>query len=82
MTASPIIGHNYLKPKENEKVPILVLDFKKRYACWLPGLRQTLYFDEKPETEELKRIREIILLEVYVSGETKHLIELTLEDFK
>jgi hypothetical protein len=82
MTVPPIIGRNYLKPKENEKVPILVLDFKKMYACWLPGLKKTLYFNDKPETEELKRIREIVLLEVYVSGEFKHLIELTLEDFK
>ena len=81
MTASPIIGHNYLKPDENEKVPILVLDFKKMFACWLPGLRETLYFNDRPETEELKRIREIVLLEVYVSGESKHMIELTLDDF-
>jgi len=81
MTTPPIIGHNYLKPEENEKVPILVLDFKKMYACWLPGLRKTLYFDDKPDTEELKRIREVVLLEVYVSGDAKHLIELTLEDF-
>lgn len=81
MTESPFIGRNYLKPPENERVPVVVLDFKKLYACWLPGLRYTLYFDEEPQTEELKRIREIILLEVF-SADAKYLIELTAEDFE
>ncbi|MBZ3935415.1 hypothetical protein [Methanimicrococcus blatticola] len=81
MTESPFIGRNYLKPPENERVPIVVLDFNKMYACWLPGLRYTLYFDEEPQTEELKRIREIILLEVF-STDGKYLIELTAEDFE
>jgi hypothetical protein len=81
MTTPPIIGHNYLRPEENDKVPVLVLDFNKMYACWLPGLREMLYFEDKPETEELKRIREVVLLEVYVSGESKYLIELTPDEF-
>lgn len=81
MTESPFIGRNYLKPPENDRIPIVVLDFKKMYACWLPGLRHTLYFDEEPKTEELKRIREIILLEVF-STDAKYLIELTPEDFE
>ncbi|MDV0445862.1 hypothetical protein MmiAt1_14620 [Methanimicrococcus sp. At1] len=81
MTDSPFIGRNYLKPPENERVPIVVIDFKKMYACWLPGLRHTLYFDAEPQTEELKRIREIVLLEVF-STDSKYLIELTAEDFE
>jgi len=81
MTVSPLNDRNYLKPLENEKIPIVVLDFKKMYACWLPGLRSTLYFDEEPQTEELKRIREIILLEVF-SDDAKYVIELTPEDFE
>ncbi|MDR2944803.1 MAG: hypothetical protein LBU81_06990 [Methanosarcinales archaeon] len=81
MTEAPFIGKNYLKPPENKRVPIVPLDFKKMYACWLPGLRYTLYFDEEPKTEELKRVREIILLEVF-SADTKYLIELAPEDFE
>ena len=80
MTDSPFIGRNYLKPQENERIGIVVLDFKKMYACWLPGLRHTLYFDEEPKTEELKRIREVILLEV-LSMDAKYLIELHPQDF-
>lgn len=80
MTESPFIGRNYLKPPENEPVPIVVLEYKKMYACWLPGLRYTLYFDEEPQTQELKRIREVILIEVF-SSDSKYLIELTPEDF-
>ncbi|MDL2261745.1 hypothetical protein LJC08_05910, partial [Methanimicrococcus sp. OttesenSCG-928-J09] len=74
-------GRNYLKPPENERVPIVVLDFQKMYACWLPGLRYTLYFDIEPKTEELKRIREVVLLEVF-SLDSKFLIELTPDDFE
>ncbi|MDV0447731.1 hypothetical protein MsAg5_16430 [Methanosarcinaceae archaeon Ag5] len=81
ITVSPLIGHNYLKPAQDEKVFIQVLDFKKMYACWLPGLRYTLYFDEEPKTEELKRIRQIVLLEVY-DGNGKRLIELNDEEFE
>jgi hypothetical protein len=81
MTESPLIGHNYLKPPENEKIPVVVLDFRKMYACWLPGLRSTLYFDEEPKTDELKRIREIVLLEVF-SVDSKYIIELMPEDFE
>jgi len=81
MTVSLLTDHNYLKPPENEKIPIVVLDFKKMYACWLPGLRSTLYFDDEPKTEELKRIREIVLLEVF-SDDSKYIIELTPEDFE
>jgi len=81
MTVSPIIGRNYLKPAENEKVPIVVLDFKKVYACWLPGLRKTLYFEEEPKTDELKRVRDVFLLEVF-SREAKYMIELVPDDFE
>ena len=81
MTESPFIGRNYLKPPENEKVPVVVLDFQKMYACWLPELRSTLYFDIEPHSDEFKRIREIILLEVF-SADSKYLIELMPEDFE
>jgi hypothetical protein len=81
MTVLPIIGRNYLKPPENEKVPIVVLDFKRMYACWLPGLRHTLYFEEEPATEELKRIRDVYLLDVF-GRESKYIIELIPEDFE
>ncbi|WNY26002.1 hypothetical protein [Methanolapillus millepedarum] len=80
-TVSPLVGHHYLKPAEDEKVFIQVLDFKKMYACWLPGLRYTLYFEEEPKTEELKRVRQIVLLEVY-DGDGKKLIELNDEEFE
>lgn len=81
MNKPPLIGRKYLKPSENEKIPIVVLDFKKMYACWLPGLRHTLYFEEEPITEELKRIREIILLDV-LCNESKYIIEMMPEDFE
>ncbi|MCL2863582.1 MAG: hypothetical protein FWE54_05830 [Methanimicrococcus sp.] len=81
MTVSPLIGRNYLKLHEDEKVPIVVLDYKKMYACWLPGLRHTLYFEMEPNTEELKRIREIVLLEIY-SADSKYIVELMPEDLE
>jgi len=81
MTEFPFIGRNYLKPPENEKVPVVVLDFQKMYACWLPELRYTLYFDIEPQSDEFKRIREIVLLEVF-SADSKYLIELMPEDFE
>ncbi|WNY27505.1 hypothetical protein [Methanolapillus ohkumae] len=79
-SSSPVIGHGYLKPSPDEKILIHVLDFKKMYACWLPGLRYTLYFDKEPKTPALKRVREIVLLEVY-DGTGKKIIELTDEEF-
>jgi hypothetical protein len=53
------------RPEPGEKIPVQVLNFKKVFAAWSPELRKTLYYEKLPEDEDLKRIREIILLQVY-----------------
>lgn len=75
--------YHYSRPEPGEKIPIQVLNFKRVFAAWSPELRKTLYFEELPENESLKRIREIILLQVYdwlACG--KGLIELTDSEFE
>jgi hypothetical protein len=55
----------YPKPGPGEKIPIQILNFKRVFAAWAPELRKTLYFKELPKDEGLKRIREIVILQVY-----------------
>jgi hypothetical protein len=73
----------YLKPEPGEKVPIQVLNFRRLFAAWSPELKKTLYFEKPPEDENLKRVREIILLQVYdwLAGK-EGLIEVTDPEFK
>ena len=73
----------YPRPEPGEKIPIQVLNFKSLFAAWSPELKKTLYFEELPENENLKRIREIILLQVYdwLAGR-EGLIELTGSEFE
>jgi hypothetical protein len=75
--------YHYPRPEPGEKIPIQVLNFKSVFAAWSPELKKTLYFEELPENESLKRIREIILLQVYDwLACRKGLIELTYSEFE
>jgi hypothetical protein len=76
-------AYHYPRPEPGEKIPIQVLNFNRVFAAWSPELKKTLYFEELPENESLKRIREINLLQVYdwlACG--KGLIELTDSEFE
>lgn len=55
----------YPRPEPGEKIPIQVLHFRKLFAAWSPELKKTLYFEKLPENEKLKRIRKIVLLQVF-----------------
>lgn len=73
----------YPRPGPGEKIPILVLNFKSLFAAWSPELKKTLYFGELPENENLRRIREIILLQIYDWLACREgLIELTGAEFE
>ena len=73
----------YPRPKPGEKIPIQVLNFKCVFAAWSPELKKTLYFEKLPEDESLKRVREIILLQVYDWLACRiGLIELTSSEFE
>jgi len=73
----------YPRPGPGEKIPIQVLNFKKVFAAWLPESRRTLYFEELPEDESLKRVRETVLLQVYDWLACREgLIELTESEFE
>ncbi|MDD3246111.1 MAG: hypothetical protein PHF18_04520 [Methanosarcina sp.] len=74
------------RPDPGGKVPIQVLNFRRVVAAWSPKLKNTLYFEkapEEPEEEGLKRVREIVLLQVYdwLAGR-EGLIELTEPEFE
>ncbi|MBO4302269.1 hypothetical protein J5839_02865 [Methanosarcinaceae archaeon] len=72
------VGHCYIKPAAGEKDLIYVLDIVPKIACWLPGLRQTLYLEELPPTDEFKRVRFVVLLHIYDwSSARDGIIELT-----
>lgn len=70
--------YHYPRPEPGEKIPIQVLSFRKLFAAWSPELKKTLYFEKRPENENLKRVREIFLIQVYdwLAGR-EGLIELT-----
>lgn len=73
----------YPKPEPGEKIPIQVLNFMRVFAAWSPELKKTFYFEKPPETEGLKRIREIMLLQVYDwEAGREGLIELNDSEFK
>lgn len=56
---------SYPKPDEEEVVPITFIDMREVFAGWSPELKRTVYKQDFMETEGLKRVREVILLEVY-----------------
>jgi hypothetical protein len=74
------------RPDPGEKIPIQILSFNRVYAAWSPKLKATLFFEKAPEKSEeegLKRVREVVLLQVYdwLAGR-EGIIELTDEEFK
>lgn len=73
----------YPKPAPGEKIPIQILNFRKVFAAWSPELKKTLYFEKMPESESLKRVREIFLIQVYdwLAGR-EGLIELSYSEFE
>ncbi len=77
-------GKNYYypRPEPGEKIPIQVVDFRRLFAAWSPDLKKSLYFENLPEAEGLKRVREVVLLRVYdwLAGR-EGIIELTAEEF-
>lgn len=77
------VTSHYPRPEPGEKIPIQVLNFKRVFAAWSPEFKKTLYFEEPPENDNLKRIREIVLLQVYDwLACRKGLIELTDSEFE
>ncbi len=56
---------SYPRPVEGEAVPITFIDMREVFAGWSPELKRTVYKQDFMETEGLKRVREVILLEVY-----------------
>jgi len=77
-------GKNYYypRPEPGEKIPIQVVDSRRLFAAWSPEMKKSLYFENLPEAEGLKRVREIFLLRVYdwLAGR-EGIIELTEEEF-
>lgn len=73
----------YPRPEPGEKIPVQVLNFRRVFAAWSPELKKTFYFEAAPECENLKRVREVTLLQVYdwLAGR-KGLIELTDSEFE
>ncbi len=74
------------RPGPGEKVPIQILNFRRVFAAWSPKLKSTLFFEKAPEESEqegLKRVREVVLLQVYdwLSGR-EGIIELTNAEFE
>jgi len=55
----------YPKPEPGEKIPVQVLNFRRLFAAWSPELKKTFYFEKPPVNESLKRVREIVLLQVF-----------------
>lgn len=55
----------YPKPVEGEVIPITFIDKHEVFAGWSPQLKRTVYKHDYAETTGLKRVREVILLEVY-----------------
>lgn len=56
---------SYPRPAEGESVPITFVDMREVFAGWSPELKRTVYKQDFMETEGLKRVREVFLLEVY-----------------
>lgn len=56
---------SYPRPSEGEEVPITFIDMREVFAGWSPELKRTVYKNDFMETAGLKRVREVILLEVY-----------------
>lgn len=59
------LNTTYPKPNENEYIPITFINLKEVFAGWSPTFRRTLYRHSFNEVKDLKRVREIYLLEVY-----------------
>jgi hypothetical protein len=73
----------YPRPEPGEKIPIQVLNFTRVFAAWAPQLKRTFYFEKLPESDGLKRVREVMLLQVYDWGAGREgLIELNDSEFK
>ncbi len=53
------------RPKENEEIPVHLIDMQKKLAGWSPGLKRSVYVDDFKDTEDLKRVREVTVLRVY-----------------
>jgi hypothetical protein len=56
---------SYPRPAEGEAVPVTFIDMREVFAGWSPELKRTVYKQDFMETEGLKRVREVFLLEVY-----------------
>lgn len=59
------IKTTYPKPKEGEYIPITFINLDKVYAGWSPVYKRTIYKIKFEQTTDLKRVREIYLLEIY-----------------
>jgi len=56
---------SYPRPLEGEVVPITFIDMREVFAGWSPELKRTVYKQDFAGTKGLKRVREVVLLEVY-----------------
>ena len=76
-------NHYYPRPEPGEKIPVQVVDFRRLFAAWSPDLKKSLYFENLPDAECLKRVRDIVLLRVYDwLASREGIIELTVEEFE
>lgn len=76
-------NHYYPRPEPGEKIPVQVVDFRRLFAAWSPDLKKSLYFENLPEAEGLKRVRDVVILRVYDwLASREGIIELTAEEFE
>lgn len=77
-----VIEH-YIKPPIGERRLVYILDIRPVIACWLPGLHRTLYMKTLPRSDEFKRVRLAVLIDIYDwTGSEKGVVELSAEEYK
>lgn len=81
--AKTTVIRHYIKPPLGERRLVYILDIRQGIACWLPGLRRTLYMETAPESNAFKRVRPACLVEIYDWADTeKGIVELTEKEYR
>ena len=79
----PAVIEHYIKPPFGEQRLVYILDIRPGIVCWLPGLHRTLYMKTLPRSDEFKRIRLAVLIDIYDwTGSEKGVVELSAEEYK
>ncbi|MHC1632069.1 MAG: hypothetical protein ACXQT4_07295 [Methanotrichaceae archaeon] len=68
----------YPKPMEGEEIPVSFLGAEKKKIGWSPEDKKSVYIEEDTDTDSLKRVRDVYLVQVFnwLSGR-EGLIELS-----